>query len=53
MGIAGQELLRNILETYFRNIDEILLLFDINNKSTFEDVNNFGIIVKKEEKKSK
>ena len=28
-------------KTYYRNVDGILLLFDINDKSTFEDVNNW------------
>jgi Ras-related protein Rab-1A len=28
-------------KTYYRNVDGILLLFDINDKSTFEDVNDW------------
>ena len=38
---AGQERFRSMPKTYYRNVDGILLLFDINDKSTFEDVNNW------------
>ena len=38
---AGQERFRSLPKTYYRNVDGILLLFDINDKSTFEDVNNW------------
>ena len=38
---AGQERFRSLPKTYYRNVDGILLLFDINDKSTFEDVDNW------------
>ena len=38
---AGQERFRSMPKTYYRNVDGILLLFNINDKSTFDDVNNW------------
>ena len=38
---AGQERFRSLPRKYYRNVDGVLLLFDINDKSTFEDVNNW------------
>ena len=38
---AGQERFRSLPKTYYRNADGILLLFNINDKSTFEDVNKW------------
>ena len=38
---AGQERFRSLPRKYYRNVDGALLLFDINDKSTFEDVNNW------------
>ena len=37
----GQERLRSFPKRYYRNVDGILLLFDINDKSSFEDLNNW------------
>ena len=38
---AGQERYRSLPRKYYRNVDGVLLLFDVNNKETFEDVNNW------------
>ena len=38
---AGQERYRSLPKKYYKNIDGVLLLFDINDKESFEDVNNW------------
>jgi len=38
---AGQERFKSIPRTYYRNVDGVLLLFDINDKSGFENVKNW------------
>ena len=38
---AGQERFRSLPKKYYRNIDGVLLLFDVNNRDTFEDVSNW------------
>ena len=38
---AGQERFRSISRAYFRNANGVLLVFDIKNKQTFDDINSW------------
>ena len=38
---AGQERFRSLPKKYYRNIDGVLLIFDVNSRDSFEDVSNW------------
>ena len=38
---AGQEKFRSLSKSYFRNTDAVLFVFAINNKKSFEDIENW------------
>ena len=49
---AGQERFRSLPERYFQNADGVLLLFDISNKNSFENVDIWVESIKKSVKSS-
>ena len=40
---AGQEKFRTITSTYYKGADAILLVYDITNRESFDDINNYWI----------
>lgn len=46
--LAGQERYTTIIKSYFRNVEAILLVFDVNNRKSFEDLNHWYNLIKEE-----
>ena len=41
--IAGQEKFRSLAKAYYRNIDVGILVYDVTNKTSFEEIKNYWI----------
>ena len=41
--IAGQEKFRALAKAYYRNIDVGILVYDVTNKTSFEEIKNYWI----------
>lgn len=46
--LAGQERYTTIIRSYFRNVEAILLVFDLNNKQSFEDLDHWYNLIEEE-----
>ena len=46
---AGQEKFRSLAKAYYRNIDVGILVYDVTNKTSFEEIKNYWIKVIKED----
>ena len=40
---AGQEKFRSLAKAYYRNIDVGILVYDVTNKTSFEEIKNYWI----------
>lgn len=46
--LAGQERYTTIIKSYFRNVEAVLLVFDLNNKGSFEDLSHWYTLIEEE-----